>query len=183
MQRELGSVQLPIGSEMPKFSLRAANGETIDDRWLQAGRAALVVFTCNHCPYVRGSEDELIEIAREFEQRGLRTVTINANDPVKYPDDSFEKMQEKSRRLALPYPYLHDETQQVAKAFDAACTPEAYLFDGNHKLVFHGSINDTPKAKSPTTRHVLRTALGQLFSGALVDPSFAHPIGCSIKWR
>ncbi len=151
MQRDNQSDKLTLGSNMPKFSLTNVDNKKIDNSYFADAKACLVAFTCNHCPYVKGSEDMLIAIVNKFQRDGLKTVTISSNDALQYPEDDFERMQEKSLAMNLPYPYLYDETQQVAKDFDAACTPEFFLFDANQKLVFHGTINDSPRDPSKVT--------------------------------
>jgi len=183
MQRSAGSDKFPIGSKLPKFNLPNVDGTSVGDRYLSDGAMSLVVFTCNHCPYVKGSEACLIELVTQYQAKELRVVAISSNDPIQYPDDGFEAMKEKARTMKLPYPYLFDESQLVAKAFDAACTPECYLFDGTQALVFHGAINDSPKNPAAVTNGFLAKALEQLAKGTKPDPQFAHPIGCSIKWR
>jgi len=182
MERTEASSKFPIGSLLPDFELVNVAGNIIDTEFLKTGKATLVTFTCNHCPYVKGSEEMLIHIARRFEKNGLQTVTINSNDESKYPEDSFEKMKKKMEEMELPYPYLHDKTQEVARLFDAACTPECYLFDGEHKLVYHGPINDSPKDASGVSKNYLEEAIVQLFKGNKPEPAFVHPLGCSIKW-
>jgi hypothetical protein len=125
----------------------------------------------------------LIEIVRRYQQDGLRTVVINSNDASKYPEDNFEKMVEKSSLMDLPYPYLYDESQQVARLFDAACTPEFYLFDGTGSLVYHGTINDSPRDRAKVTRDFLSSAIAAVLEGTAPEVPFVHPIGCSIKWK
>jgi len=183
MERTNRSEKFPLGSKLPTFALKNVDGTSVDSKSLLGGKAALVVFTCNHCPYVKGSEAQLVSVFERHAPRGLRTVTINSNDPVKYPDDSFGNMQIKAREMRLPYPYLFDESQQVAKLFDAACTPECYLFDATGTLVYHGTINDNPKDPTLAKTMHLETAITQLFAGKKPDPAFVHPLGCSIKWR
>ncbi len=182
MQRAGSSSKLPIGSALPNFSLPNVDGNRIDSSYFANATASLVVFSCNHCPYVKGSEDRLVRIVRDFEQRGLKAVAISSNDADQYPEDSFEKMKEKAAAVRLPYPYLYDASQEVARAFDAACTPECYLFDASGKLVYHGPINDSPKDSSRVTVEQLRTAVEQLLSGTPPSPEYVHPLGCSIKW-
>lgn len=183
MQRESLSTTFRLGSKLPKFDLRSVAGKMVGDSYLREGDLAMVVFSCNHCPYVKGSEEQLIAIVRRFEGQGLRTVVINSNDATKYPEDDFAHMQAKAKEMDLPYPYLHDESQEVARAFDAACTPEVYLFDAAGTLIFHGTVNDSPQDKSRAKRDYLTHAIEQAFAGQSVDPAFVHPIGCSIKWR
>ena len=183
MERTTQSTTFGIGSALPEFKLRNVDDKIVGADFLKAGKAGLIVFTCNHCPYVAGSEEMLIKIVRSFEPRGLRTVTINSNDAQQYPDDSFEHMQAKAKKMALPYAYLHDEDQSVAKLFDAACTPEVYLFDSAMKLAFHGTINDSPRNPAQAKIDYLSPALEQVLAGKPAQPNFVHPFGCSIKWR
>lgn len=183
MERSTTSSTFGLGSQLPSFELPNVDGRRIGSEYLQGGRGSLVAFLCNHCPYVKGSEEMLIEIVKRFEAHGLKTVTINSNDAVKYPEDSFEKMKEKSREMSLPYPYLYDESQDVARLFDAACTPEFYLFDSNHTLVYHGTINDSPRDPSKVTRDYLSSAIAAVLDGREPNPQFVHPLGCSIKWK
>jgi len=183
MQRETLSIRFPLGSRLPEFALPCVDGTNVGADYLRSGKAALVVFTCNHCPYVKGTELMLLDIVKRFAPLGLRTVAINANDPVAYPDDSFEKMREKSNTLKLPYPYLWDESQAVARTFDAACTPECYLFDSSGALVFHGAITDRPKESAAPRADFLSPVIEATLAGRAPAQTFAHPIGCSIKWR
>jgi peroxiredoxin len=179
VERALSSEILKIGQAMPSFSLIATNDETVTDTYFSSARASLVIFSCNHCPYVKGSEDDLLEVFCKYVTKGLMAVMINSNDATKYPDDSFAMMKNKD----LPFPYLYDETQEVAKRFDAACTPECFLFDSEKRLVFHGTISDNLRDLSKKSVNYLDTAVNQLIQGSIVNPSFVHPIGCSIKWR
>jgi len=183
MERENASPSFTIGAKLPEFSLPNVNGETVGSEHLRGAKAALVAFVCNHCPYVKGSEAMLIEICKKFAPHGLCAVAISSNDAVKYPDDSFEKMQEKARAMNLPYPYLYDESQDVARMFDAACTPEFYLFDSARTLVYHGTINDSPRDAAKVTKDYLSDAVVAVLEGQTPNPQFVHPLGCSIKWR
>lgn len=183
MQREECSVKFGIGSQMPKFVLPATDGNDYSDQYFESSKARLVIFTCNHCPYVKGSEDFFQEAILKYKDYGLKTVAISSNDAVQYPEDSFEKMKDKSESLGNPFPYLYDETQDVARSFDAACTPECYLFDSSGKLVFHGTVNNSPRDPSAATEKYLEKAISQLINDEEVNPSFVHPMGCSIKWK
>jgi len=183
MERTDSSSKFPLGSKLPGFNLPNVDGRQLGSDYLAGAKASLVVFSCNHCPYVKGSEAFLIDVVKQFAEQGLKTVAISSNDAVQYPEDSFEKMKEKSREMNLPYPYLYDESQQTAKLFDAACTPECYLFDSNQALVFHGTINDSPRDPTKVTNGYLARAIQQVLEGKQPDPSFVHPIGCSIKWK
>ena len=183
MERTTESQKFALGSLMPEFSLPATDGKSYGSSYLKGGKAGLVVFTCNHCPYVKGSEDLLVQIVKRFEMEGLRTIAISSNDASKYPEDAFDKMKEKSRKQNLPYPYLYDETQEIAKKFDAACTPECYLFDNKGRLMFHGAITDKPKEGGFNRKDYLSPAIFEVIEGNEPDPSFVHPMGCSIKWK
>jgi peroxiredoxin len=183
MERTTASTSFSLGSTLPAFELRNVDGGLVGSSYLEGGKAMLVAFLCNHCPYVKGSEEMLIDIVKAFQNDGLKTVTINSNDAAKYPEDSFEKMKEKHVQMNLPYPYLYDENQEVAKRFDAACTPEFYLFDANQTLVYHGTINDSPRDPTAVTKDYLSEAIASVLEGQLPDPQFVHPLGCSIKWK
>ncbi len=183
MERNTASTSLTFGNQMPAFILPSTLGESISQEYLADARAALIVFTCNHCPYVIGSEAMLMETIKEFLPKGLKAVLISANDPRQYPEDSFEKMVEKTKRDFLPCPYLFDESQEVARAFDAQCTPECYLFDHKNHLVFHGTVNNSPRYPEMVETNFLAPAIEQVLAGKLPNPQFVHPIGCSIKWK
>jgi peroxiredoxin len=168
---------------VPSFELVNVDGSRLGSQYLAGAKAGLVAFLCNHCPYVKGSEEMLMTIVKRFQPEGLKTLVINSNDAVKYPEDSFEKMQEKAIAHALPYPYLYDESQEVARSFDAACTPEFYLFDRDGKLAYHGTINDSPRDSSRVTKDYLSQAIEAVLEGRTPEPQFVHPLGCSIKWK
>lgn len=184
MQRDQLSSSFSIGSRLPDFSLPNVDGENINSqKYFSEAKAALVIFTCNHCPYVKGSEEALNSLIAELQPLGLKVIAINSNDAQQYPEDSFEKMREKAANLKLSYPYLYDQSQEVAKLFDAACTPECYLFGADLKLAFHGTINDSPRDSSKATKGYLSDAIKQVLAGQKAEPDFFHPIGCSIKWK
>lgn len=183
MERENSSQRFPLGSSLPQFKLLNVDGAMVDNSFFEGAPASLVVFTCNHCPYVKGSESALNAAVNKFLPDGLKVIAISSNDAVQYPEDGFTKMQEKAQQLKLPYPYLYDETQEVAKAFDAACTPELYLFDRSQKLVFHGTVNDSPRDPSKVTTEYLSEAIAAVLEGSVPAQQFVHSIGCSIKWK
>ena len=183
MERDTISSAVPLGSRLPSFELLNVDGNRLGSESLTGAKAGLVAFLCNHCPYVKGSEDMLISIVKRFQADGLKTLVINSNDAAKYPEDSYEKMQEKALAQGLPYPYLYDESQDVARLFDAACTPEFYLFDRDGKLAYHGTINDSPRDPSRVTKDYLSKAIEAVLEGRTPEPQFVHPLGCSIKWK
>lgn len=183
MERNSLSDKFPAGSALPEFRLPSVDGSVIDRSYFVGAKAALIIFSCNHCPYVRGTDQMLLKLIDGFDARGLRVVLINSNDASKYPEDSFEKMREKAANIGLRFPYLYDESQSVAKKFDAACTPECYLFDSELKLAFHGAITDRPKEKDSERADYLSPAIEAVLSGRKPDPGFVRPMGCSIKWK
>jgi peroxiredoxin len=182
MERFDGSDKFPLGSKLPNFTLKGVDEKNWSSSEVADAKAILIVFTCNHCPYVIGSERMLVETVTPLLSQGLKAFAINSNDPVKYPDDSFEKMKEHALKAELPYPYLFDETQTVARIFDAECTPECYLFDAQKKLVYHGTVNDSPRDPKAVKTNYIQKALEQVLAGTTPSPQFVRPMGCSIKW-
>lgn len=178
--REIVSPKLAIGAKMPAFSLPSTSGEQFSSSELNS-RGNLVIFMCNHCPYVLGTIGAILETLAKFND--IAVVGISSNDPSKYPDDSFENMKIFKETHKMPFPYLFDETQEVAKLFDAQCTPELYLFNKVGELVYHGSVNDSHRDPAKVTVNYLERALSQLSKEEAVDPAFMPSLGCSIKWR
>lgn len=172
-----------IGSTMPEFSLPGTDGKEYTQNYFDNAKACLVVFTCNHCPYVKGSEEKLIETVKKYQNDGLKVLTISANDAVQYPEDSFENMQKKAAEMNLPYPYLYDETQSIAKKFDAACTPECFLYNSEKQLAFHGAINNSPRNPENASENFIEQAIQQVIETGKATPAFINPIGCSVKWK
>jgi peroxiredoxin len=175
---------LRIGADAPAFELKNVDGTTVSLDSLKNGAGALaIVFSCNHCPYVLAWEDRLIQIARDYAPRGARFALINANDPVKYPADSFPEMQSRAKMKAYPFPYLFDETQEVARAYGAERTPEVFLFDSSGKLAYHGAPDDNYDDPSGVRRHYLREALDAVLAGSPPPVAETPPVGCTIKWK
>ncbi len=183
MERDALSQKFPLGSDLPEFSLIGTDSKTYSQQYFKDAKAALVVFTCNHCPYVKGSEAELYNLIAHANLSGLRALLISSNDAEQYPEDSFELMQKKHSEQKLPFPYLYDADQSVARLFDAQCTPECYLFNQTGQLVYHGALNDSPRDASKVMRRSLSTAIDQVLAGNTIVSAFEHPIGCSIKWK
>lgn len=178
------STMLELGTVAPDFSLPDVNGDPVSRQNFKDAAGLLVIFMCNHCPYVRHLRTALAEFAREYQSKGLAIVAINANDIENYPDDSPEKMAEEVEELGYTFPYLLDETQAVAKAYRAACTPDFFLFDEEHKLVYRGQFDDSrPKNDLPVTGQDLRTAADALLSGKTIAPDQKASVGCNIKWK
>ncbi len=180
---ELSNFKLSVGDAAPRFRLPATDGRTygLDD--FRTSPLLLVVFSCNHCPYAQAWEGRLIELAKEFSPRGLATVVINPNDADSYPDDSFERMRERAVQKAYPFPYLRDETQEVAHAYGALVTPHPYLFDRQRKLVYQGRIDDDWEAPRKVRQRYLREAILAALVERSPSPSSTSVLGCSVKWK
>ena len=176
------SQMLPLGTEAPAFSLPDPDGEMHS---LQDGaRAYLVMFICNHCPFVKHVREELARIGRDYSARDVAIYAINSNDVTTHPGDSPEKMKEEAASWGYVFPYLYDASQEVAKAYRAACTPDFYLFDANRKLVYRGQLDDSrPSNNQPVNGRDLREALDAVLSGQPVAEGQKPSIGCNIKWR
>ena len=143
----------------------------------------VVVFTCNHCPYAIACEDRLIAIQEDYRDKGVQLVAINPNDAVNYPDDSFDNMKVRAAEKGFNFPYLRDETQEVARAYDAACTPDVFVFDRDRKLLYNGRIDDNWRQPDQVTRRELRELLDAALEGGTVDFAHTPSMGCSIKWK
>jgi len=174
---------VPLGTPCPAFDLADPRGFRMSDRDA-AGRPLLVLFVCNHCPFVKHIRAELAAIGRDFIPRGIAIAAISSNDPAKYADDGPEHMAREACDAGYCFPYLYDATQDVARAFDAQCTPDIFLFDANHKLVYRGQLDDSrPKSEIPVTGRDLRAALQAVLAGQAVSSDQRPSVGCSIKWR
>ncbi len=175
---------LALGTPAPDFCLPDTNGKLVSRDDFAGRPALLVLFICNHCPYVKHVRHELARIGRDYQSRGVAIVAINSNDAQTYPNDSPERMKVETAEVGYPFPYLFDETQAVAKAYRAACTPDVFLFDGARKLVYRGQIDDSrPKTELPVTGRDLRAALEAVLAGNPVAEKQVPSIGCSIKWK
>ncbi len=179
------SNMLSLGSMAPPFELPdTVSGKNIRLEELASDQATVVMFICNHCPYVIHVNDELVRVANDYIKKGVSFVAISSNDAVKYPDDGPEKMKEVAEKLGYPFPYLFDESQNVAKSFDAACTPDFYVFDGDLKLTYRGRLDDSrPKSGTPLTGKDLRGALDAILEGEPVTEKQYPSGGCNIKWK
>jgi peroxiredoxin len=179
------STMLELGTVAPDFSLpNPASGQRVAMEDFNDAPALLVIFICNHCPFVIHIREALVEFAREYQPRGLAIVAISANDAVNFPDDGPEKMAEAVRTVGYPFPYLYDESQQVAKAYRAACTPDLYLFDADRRLVYRGQFDASrPSNGIPVTGADLRAAVDALLAGRAIPADQAPSIGCNIKWK
>lgn len=178
------SNMIPLGTTIPEFNLPdVVSGKKISSEELK-GKISVVMFICNHCPFVKFVNDQLVKLGNDYISHGVKFVAISSNDVVVYPDDSPEKMKETARQLQYPFPYLYDETQETAKAFDAACTPDFYLFNKNGELVYRGQLDDArPLLDLPVTGKDLREALDNTMSGKPVSDFQRPSLGCNIKWK
>jgi peroxiredoxin len=178
------STMLPLGTPAPDFWLPDTGGKIVSLADFQDAPALLVIFMCNHCPYVKHIRHELAELAGEYQARHVAVVGINSNDAANYPDDSPAKMVEEVKHIGYSFPYLYDETQFVAKAYRAACTPDIYLFDSQRRLVYRGQFDDSrPGNGIPVTGKGLREALDAVLAGKPNSQNQKPSIGCNIKWK
>ena len=174
------------GSEAPNFELPNANQSagpgkmTLSD--VMGGKGAIVFFTCNHCPYVVGSEQRIEKVAERARREGLGFAGINSNDPERYESDSWENMVKRADK-GMSYPYLHDSSQDVALSYGAERTPEFYLLDSDSKVVYRGRLDDSPRDPSHANTSELENAIGELISGTGVSVPRTESIGCSVKWK
>jgi peroxiredoxin len=178
------STMLPLGKPAPDFSLPNTEGKTVSLGDFADAPALLIIFMCNHCPYVKHVADPLAKLAKEYQDRGVAVVGINSNDARGFPEDSPEQMAAEVQRRGYTFPYLYDETQQVAKSYRAACTPDFYLFDKDRKLVYRGQMDSSrPQSGIEVTGEDLRAALDAVLAGEPVPEQQKPSLGCNIKWK
>ena len=180
----VNSTMMPLGTAAPDFRLPDPDGKVVSRDDFRGKRALLVMFICNHCPYVKHVRAELAAIGRDYLPQGVGIVAINANDAATYPGDSPEKMRDEIRETGYPFPYLIDQSQAVAKAYRAACTPDIFLFDAGFKLAYRGQLDESrPKSGKTADGKDLRAALDAVLSGKPVAGTQIPSIGCNIKWK
>lgn len=184
------SAMADLGTPAPAFRLQCCNpdvdGLEGDIRRLEdfsGARVLVVMFICNHCPYVKHVQSELVRIAADFRASGVEFVAINSNDAEAYPDDSFDAMQRDAQRLGYSFPYLFDETQEVARAYGAECTPDFFVYDQERKLVYRGRLDSTRPGQGESDGRDLRAALKELLTEGTVSVEQYPSIGCNIKWK
>lgn len=173
---------LKIGSKVPDFNLPAVDGKSYSLNSFDEKKALIIVFCCNHCPYVQAYEERIKQIQKDYE-KDLQVVAINSNEDINYPEDSFEEMKKRSTQRQFNFPYLRDETQQIAKAYGATHTPEIFLFDKERKLAFHGKIDDNWQDEKNVRSRYLRNAIEELLAGKTISVPETFTIGCTIKWK
>ena len=178
------STMLPLGTQAPDFSLLNVDGRTMTLADVTGLRGTVVMFLCNHCPFVKHVADELARLGREYLPRGIGMVAISANDVSAHPADSPERMVHEAEERGYPFPYLYDETQGIAQAYRAACTPDFFAFDGAGRLVYRGQLDDSrPGNDVPVTGRDLRAALDAILAGRPVTADQKPSLGCNIKWK
>lgn len=178
------STMLPLGTEAPDFSLPGGDGDMVSLADFAGAPALLVMFICNHCPYVKHVAPELAKLGTEYQEQGVAVVAICSNDVLTHPDDSPEKMAEEARIQGYTFAYLYDEAQTVAKAYRAACTPDFFVFDESRQLVYRGQLDGSrPDSGVPVTGADLREALDGLLAGRPILEEQEPSVGCNIKWK
>jgi peroxiredoxin len=179
------SAMLPLGTAAPSFTLRDVVSRQVYRLDSFSGKTALLImFICRHCPYVQHVEEELARIGRDYAETELGMVAVSSNDPSAYPDDAPPQLKDMAHRLGFVFPLCFDDTQEVAQAYRAACTPDFYLFDRERKLVYRGQLDDSrPGNNRPVTGRDLRAAVDAVLAGRPVDPNQKASLGCSIKWK
>ena len=179
------STMLPLGTTAPEFSMMDTVTErTMNLHALKGNKGTVIMFICNHCPFVKHVNPEIARLGREYQDKGIGFVAISSNDVENYPQDRPELMKQNAKEEGYPFPYLYDETQEVAKEYQAACTPDFYLFDADLELVYRGQLDDSrPGNDIPLTGSDLRNALDALLAGKEIDQDQKPSIGCNIKWK
>ena len=179
------SNMLPLGTKAPHFTLiDTKDGQQKSLTELKGNKGTLVCFICNHCPFVIHINDELVKLANDYASKGISTIAISSNDVVNYPQDGPELMKKHAKDNHYPFPYLYDETQEVAKSYEAACTPDFFLFDTNLKLVYAGQMDDSrPGNDKPVNGKDLRAAMDALIANEPIASNQKPSMGCNIKWK
>ncbi|HWP81203.1 MAG TPA: thioredoxin family protein [Bacteroidota bacterium] len=177
------SIEIPLKTKMPSFELPDPDGTMYRGKDLYGPKGLLVIFSCNHCPYARAVWPRTIKLASYAKGLGINTVAINPNIHPDYPEDRPEVMKQKIKEWGIPFPYLVDESQQIAAAFKAQCTPDIYLFNSNQELVYHGRVDDNWQDEAKVTREELKDAITSLAQGKPIPEQQYPSLGCSIKWR
>lgn len=179
----MSTSKLKIGSPAPDFNLPAVDGNKYSLSSFKDSRALVIIFSCNHCPYVQAYEDRIIKLQDEYKDKGVSVVAINSNDITNYPDDSFDHMVERAKKKGFNFPYLRDEGQTAATAYGATHTPEIFLFSSERKLVYHGKIDDNWQEPAKVQNKYLKNAVDELLNKQEISVPETFSIGCTIKWK
>lgn len=177
------SEMIPLGKSAPKFSLSGIDGKTYAHDGFKGKKAVVVMFLCAHCPYVKATQDRIAKLAREYSAKDVQFMGICSNDPEQYPEDAPDGLRRQAREAGFAFPYLVDESQDVARAYGAVCTPDIFVFDKDLRLRYRGRIDDSWKDPSKVARQDLREALDALLAGREVSANQLPSMGCSIKWK
>ncbi len=179
------SVMIPLCSKAPAFTLPdTVSGKDLSLNDLKSEKATVLMFICNHCPFVKHVNDGLVKLANDYMPKGVSFIAISSNDVMNFPEDSPGKMKILASELEYPFPYLYDESQEVARAYDAACTPDFYIYDRDLKLAYRGQLDDSrPSNGLPVTGKDMRAALDLLLGGKAIPAEQKPSIGCNIKWK
>jgi len=172
-----------LGDAAPDFSLKGTDEKTYSLADFKDAKILILVFSCNHCPYVQAYEDRLIAVQKDYRERGARMIAINANDAQNYPADGFAEMKKRAAQKKFNFPYLRDESQETARAYEATHTPHLFVFDAARRLAYTGKIDDNWQNAAAVERRYLREALDDLLSGKTPATAQTHAIGCTIKWK
>ncbi len=179
----LYSKMVPLGTKAINFSLQGTNGNNYSLDSFKDKKILVIIFMCNHCPYVKATLDRMIAIQNDYSDKDVQLVGINPNDANNYPEDSFEKMKDIVKEKSIPFPYLIDETQEIARKYDAVCTPDIYMYGPERTLLYRGRIDDNWQDESKVTQKDLREALNAVLEGGQVSGDQSPSMGCTIKWR
>tara|TARA_B100000315_G_scaffold130524_1_gene120124 strand:+ start:6221 stop:6769 length:549 start_codon:yes stop_codon:yes gene_type:complete len=179
----LNSKMVPLGTKAIDFDLCGTDGKNYSLDSFKKKKVLVVIFMCNHCPYVIAVLDRLIAIQNDYEDKGVQLIGINPNDTVNYPEDSFDNMKKKVKEKNIPFPYLIDESQNIARKYDAVCTPDIYVYGNERTLIYRGRIDDNWQEESKVTQRDLRDALDAILKGNPVSGKQTPSMGCSIKWK
>ncbi|THU40101.1 thioredoxin family protein [Niastella caeni] len=179
------SVMTPLGKKAPDFTLPdTVSGKELSLQALKGATATVIMFICNHCPFVKHINQQLVNLANDYQNKGISFIAISSNDVAGYPEDGPEQMKLVATQLNYPFPYLYDATQEAAKAYQAACTPDFFIYDANLSLAYRGQLDDSrPGNEKPVTGGDIRNALDHLVEGKPVPVDQKPSIGCNIKWR
>ncbi len=179
----MATKNLKIGSPLPGFSLRGVDENFYSESSFGSYKILVVIFSCNHCPYVQAYEDRIKEIQEKYGEEQVRLIAINSNDESGYPEDSFVNMKKRAKDKSFNFPYLRDEDQSAAREFDASHTPEVFVFDEGRKLRYHGKIDDNWREPDKVRSKYLRDAIEELLKGEEISVPETYSIGCTIKWK
>ena len=173
---------LEIGAKLPDFNLPGTDSKNYSVSSFKDSKVLVIMFTCNHCPYVRAYEQRLIDLQKDFKGKGASFIAINSNDEINYPEDNFENMVKRTKERSYNFPYLRDKSQEAAKTFGASYTPEVFVFDEKRILQYHGRIDDNWQEPEKVTKHNLKEAIEAILSNKPIDRTNTQAIGCTVKW-